>query len=490
MRIRTTLASTGLTAVMLACCTATTDAANAQPTTADLVTAVELRAVQGHLRQLQKIADANGGNRESLSAGAEKTAEYIAAQLRESGYEPVLQHFPYMRLEEQSPPVLEQTAPEARQYRQGKDFASLPLEGSGDVTASVTTVRPGSADCQDDWTGFRKGTIALVKVENGCDPAQQAQDAAAAGAAAVVVHRGGISAVPKRSTPDDDTETPEIDIPVLVVSPQAASEFTASAGEGTLKLRVKVDQKWFRRGTGVNVIADTKRGSADSIVMVGAHLDSVPQGPGINDNGTGTAAVLVIAQRLPKLGKQIKNRVRFAWWGAEELNLVGSAFYVKSLDEAERRKIALYLNFDMVGSPNGVRFVFDGDDSLGEGTDPPKGSEQIEKVLTGYFARRGLQTTPMRIHGGSDHRSFAAAGIPVGGMETGTDELKTQEQAAIYGGDAGEPYDACYHKRCDDLRNINAGLLDQMADGAAYAVRHFASTTPALHPWSPVAGRG
>lgn len=471
MRIRPILAGAGVAVMMLACCTTTAGA------TDDLATAVRVQDVQGHLRELQKIADANGGNRGSLSAGAVKTAEYIAGQLRRSGYEPRLQRFPYMKLEEQSPAALEQTAPQARRYEKGKDFATMPFEGSGDVSAAVTVVSPGSAACRNDWTRFPKGAIALLEIANGCDPAQQIRDAALAGAGAAIVYRTRVSAVPQRSTPDD---TPKIDIPTLVVSPQVAAEFVASAGQGTLKLRVKTDQKWMRRGTGVNVIADTSTGNPDSTVVVGAHLDSVPEGPGINDNGTGTATVLAIAQRLPKLG--LKNRVRFAWWGAEELNLVGSTHYVDNLDEDERRKIALYLNFDMVGSPNGIRFVFDGDDSLGEGTAPPKGSEQVEKVFTDYFTGRGLQTTQMRIHGGSDHRPFAAAGIAVGGLETGTDELKTPEQAAVYGGQAGRPYDACYHKRCDDLRNTNPRLLDQMTDGAAYAVQHFAFTTPPLHP--------
>ncbi|MEV4113803.1 PA domain-containing protein [Nonomuraea sp. NPDC049695] len=322
MGVRTTLAPTGLTAVLLACCT--TMPATASTTTPAVARAgvVDVQAVQGHLRQLQKIADANGGHCGSLSAGAEQTAEYIAARLRESGYEPVIQRFPYVRLEERSASVLEQTAPETRQYTRGTDFGTLPVAGTGDVTAPLTVVKPGPADCRDDWTAFPKGTVALVEVGSGCDPVRKARDAETAGAAAVLVHRTGITAARERSDPGDGTDTPEIAIPALVVSPQVASAFT---GAGPLTLRVKADQRWFQRGTAVNVLADTGQGSADSTVMAGAHLDSV------------------------------------------------------------------------------------------EGTDPPAGSEQIERVLTGYFAREGLPTTPVRIHGGSDHRPFAAAAIPWAG---------------------------------------------------------------------------
>jgi Zn-dependent M28 family amino/carboxypeptidase len=220
--------------------------------------------------------------------------------------------------------------------------------------------------------------------------------------------------------------------------------------------------------------------------MLGAHLDSVPNGPEIQDNGSGSAAILEVALELAdEFGVNedddenegddddgddddgLRNAVRFAWWGAEEAGLVGSIHYVGGLGPEELSRIALYLNFDMIGSPNFVRFVYDGD------TLPP-GSTPIEQVFEAYFADQSLPTEEINIGARSDHFAFAASGIPVGGLFTGAEVLKTPEQAAIYGGAAGEPYDLCYHLACDTYDNISLEALDQNSDAIAHAVAVFA----------------
>jgi acetylornithine deacetylase/succinyl-diaminopimelate desuccinylase-like protein len=134
-----------------------------------------------------------------------------------------------------------------------------------------------------------------------------------------------------------------------------------------------------------NVIADTKEGREDCTVIVGAHLDSVPEGPGINDNGSGSATVLEIAEKMSELGIEPQNRVRFAFWGAEELGLFGSKHYVAQLDERQLGDIAVYLNFDMVASPNYVRFIY--------------GSGEVRKVFKDFFASRGLKTETVDLKG-------------------------------------------------------------------------------------------
>ena len=239
-----------------------------------------------------------------------------------------------------------------------------------------------------------------------------------------------------------------------------------------VRVQVDPDRKTY------NVIAETRGGDPDDVVMVGAHLDSVPEGPGINDNGSGSATVLEVARQLARERVKPRNKVRFAWWGAEELGLLGSEHYVQSLSEAEREKIAPYLNFDMVGSPNFVRLVYDGDNSAfgeDEGAAPaPEGSAAIEDLFTDYFQSRKLATEETAFDGRSDYGPFIDAGIPAGGLFTGAEGIKTREQARVYGGKAGVAYDPCYHEECDDLSNLSRRALDQMSDAVAHAVLTYA----------------
>ncbi|WP_426118972.1 M28 family peptidase [Kocuria sp. LHG3120] len=230
-----------------------------------------------------------------------------------------------------------------------------------------------------------------------------------------------------------------------------------------------------------NVLADTSTGDPGSTVVVGAHLDSVPESPGLNDNGSGAAGVLAVAEALA--GTDTRNRVRFAWWGAEEVDLNGADHYVSDLranDPGAFEDIALYLNFDMIGSPNYGRFVYDGDTS-GNGwhdsIEAPDGSDAIEVAFEGYFESEAVAFDEVPIDDGSDHLVFAAAGIPVGGLFTGDTGEKTRQEAARYGGEAGEVYDPCYHAACDDLDNVDLQVLEEMSDAAAAVVLGFASST-------------
>jgi Zn-dependent M28 family amino/carboxypeptidase len=230
----------------------------------------------------------------------------------------------------------------------------------------------------------------------------------------------------------------------------------------------------------VNVIAESPGGRDDRVVVVGAHLDSVPAGPGIQDNGSGSAAILEIALQMAELEIEPRNKVRFAWWSAEESGLLGSQFYVDNLSKREIKDIALNLNFDMIGSPNFVRFVYDGDGSATP-LAGPNGSGNIEDVFLDYFASEGLATEPTAFDGRSDYGPFIAVGIPAGGLFTGAEGIKTTEQAAIYGGTAGDQYDPCYHLACDTSDNISLTALDQNSDAAAHAVLTFAMTTSSVN---------
>ncbi|CAM5283305.1 M28 family metallopeptidase [Streptomyces hirsutus] len=235
-----------------------------------------------------------------------------------------------------------------------------------------------------------------------------------------------------------------------------------------------------------NVIAETKGGKADNVVMFGAHLDSVADGPGINDNGSGSAGILDVALNLAH--EKTKNKVRFAWWSAEEFGLLGSEAYVNGLSAADRAKVKLYLNFDMIASPNHAQFVYDGDDSDQVGAGPgPEGSAQLERQITDYLDSRRTPYEGTDFTGRSDYGPFIEVGIPSGGTFTGAEGVKTAEQAKRYGGKAGVAYDACYHAACDNLKNISMKAFDVNVDVIANAVGQYAWDTSLLS--KPVAPR-
>ena len=210
--------------------------------------------------------------------------------------------------------------------------------------------------------------------------------------------------------------------------------------------------------TGYNLVADWPGGDPNQVLMAGSHLDSVTSGAGINDNGSGSAAVLETALAVSRAQLAPDKHLRFAWWGAEELGLVGSKYYVNNLPTAERSKLSGYLNFDMIGSPNPGYFVYD-DDPV------------IEQTFKNYFA--GL-SVPTEIEtegdGRSDHAPFKSAGVPVGGLFTGASNTKSAAQAQKWGGTAGQSFDRCYHSSCDTTANINDTALDRNSDAVAHAI--------------------
>ncbi|MFD3654689.1 M28 family metallopeptidase [Streptomyces sp. NPDC058620] len=210
--------------------------------------------------------------------------------------------------------------------------------------------------------------------------------------------------------------------------------------------------------TGYNLIADWPGGDPNQVLMAGSHLDSVSSGAGINDNGSGSAAVLETALAVSRAQLAPDKHLRFAWWGAEELGLVGSKYYVNNLPTTERSKLSGYLNFDMIGSPNPGYFVYD-DDPV------------IEKTFKDYYAALSVPTEiETEGDGRSDHAPFKTAGVPVGGLFTGASNTKSSAQAQKWGGTAGQSFDRCYHSSCDTTANINDTALDRNSDAVAHAI--------------------
>jgi len=213
--------------------------------------------------------------------------------------------------------------------------------------------------------------------------------------------------------------------------------------------------------------------------MLGAHSDSVAAGPGINDNGSGSAALLELAVRLAHYS--ITSRVRFAWWTAEEMGLVGSRYWVSRSSDEELDKVRLYLNFDMIASPNFVLGSYDGDGGR-HGRKGPVGSEHVQALFGDYFRRAGWNSTSSELNGRSDYEPFIGKGIPAGGTFTGAEDVKTEEEAKMFGGTAGEPYDRNYHLEEDDLSNVNRTALLVNARAIAHALATYARSFEGFPP--------
>jgi aminopeptidase S len=236
-----------------------------------------------------------------------------------------------------------------------------------------------------------------------------------------------------------------------------------------------VKQFTYSGATGYNLIADWPGGDPNAIIMAGAHLDSVTAGAGINDNATGSAGLLEVALQISAADLAPDKHIRFGWWGAEELGLVGSTNYVNSLSTAEKAQIDAYLNFDMIGSPNPGYFVY-------SASGQPAGSLALQQTLTGYFSSIGVQTELTSVGGRSDHAAFARAGIPVGGTFTGAEGIKTAAQAQKWGGTSGQAYDPCYHRSCDRTSNINTAALDRNSDAIAHSIWTLAGEDGGTNP--------
>ena len=453
--------------------------------TAPLRDAVTVDGMRRHLEKLQQIADANDGTRASGTPGYDASAAYVREQLEAAGYAVTAQSFEFDYFEDAT--VLEQLEPASTSYHYFNDFATLTFSPSGEATASIQAVglkEPlrGSSDsgCREvDWVEFEAGNIALIK-RGICPFAEKARNAQEAGASAVLIFNDAADPSRERVVFGTLGEAGLVEIPVVGLTFALGEELYQRSLESEVVMHVEAEVIRDRREA-VNVIADTPVGRDDFIVVVGGHLDSVPAGPGIQDNGSGSAAILEIALQMAQLGIEPHNKVRFAFWGAEEFGLLGSRHYVENLSRDERAQIALNLNFDMIASPNYGRFVYDGDHSAFSaasiGGDPaPDGSAVIEQVFHNYFASQDMALTEIPLDGRSDYGPFIRAGIPAGGLFSGAEEAKGMADVSLYGGQEGDSYDVCYHMPCDTLDNINWQALDEMGDAAAHAVMIFAMT--------------
>ncbi|WP_426247443.1 M28 family metallopeptidase [Nocardioides sp. LHG3406-4] len=419
-----------------------------------------------HLVAFQRIADRNGGTRASGTPGYDASVEYVAGLLRRSGYRVTTPEFTYDERVAADGTLVVGT----QTFTLGLLQESIAAPAGGVTAPMVVLPEDATPGCEagDFAGGDYTGDIVVIR-RGACNFIVKAQNAAAAGAIHVIISNTETGTDLLNGTLGEPAT-----IPVGFVDFATGNTLVGLSGQtATADPSVEI-----RTMTSRNVIAQTRKGRTDNVVMAGAHLDSVEAGPGINDNGTGSAGLLEVALELGGRAT-VKNAVRFAWWGTEELGLVGSQAYVDSLSFEQQLDIALYLNFDMIGSPNAAYFVYDGDDSDAVGAGPgPYGSAQIEETLASFIEDRlGVPTQGTDFTGRSDYGGFIAVGIPAGGLFTGAEGIKTAEQAALWGGTAGIAYDPCYHAACDNLGNVDRRAFDRNIDAIAWSVGSYATST-------------
>ncbi|MGZ8607676.1 MAG: M20/M25/M40 family metallo-hydrolase [Actinomycetota bacterium] len=404
------------------------------------VAEVTVEGVLAHLEALQAIADQHGGTRVAGSTGYDASVAYVAGVLEATGYDVERLPVSVPVFEQRGPSVLERTGSRARTWVDGRDFRAMLFSASGDVRARVSAA-DGSGCSPEDFATFPVGDIALVE-PGDCFRRQQVVNAQDAGAAAVI---GVTSAA--RGRPLRPTLVFPGGIRVPVVSVTAA--LGAALGGATVHVRVRAATSFADADS---IVAEPAGAESSDVVMLGGHLDSVLDGPGINDNGSGTALLLEVARWLA--GQDPIPAVRFAFWAGEEEGLYGSWDYAHALSSSERAAIDVYLNLDMVASPNHVTFVYEA--SAG---DPPM-NERVADLFERALDELGASSEPLDLHGSSDHAAFEDVGIATGGLYSGSQEVKSPGQAEAFGGAAGEPLDACYHQACDTLDNIGELALE------------------------------
>lgn len=469
-----------LRAALLPICLATAAAA-AEPSRTDclfrvndrpqlLAACIQADWVRQHLVAFQRIADANPdaaghGNRDAGTPGYRASVGYVERVLRRAGY--AVRRQPYR--------FTYRAAADARITiggRPAQAWHPATNAGTGHARGALRRLPPGRAGCQGaDYAGLPPGAIVVLP-EGSCAADDKIAAAEAAGAAAVLLSTAG--------TPRPVHLTHESHVPVLSAAEASLPADPASAVAIDLATtRVTVDD--------LNLIAESPHGDPAHTIDVEGHLDSI-YGPGILDNASGAASILEVALMLART--DTPNRLRYVFFGGEELGLHGSRHYVATLTPAERAAIAFDLDVDVTATPNFDLLVAD----PGHAPDRrrfPEGtiaaSAYGNDLLLRAFAEAGL---PARLasfgNEGTDSHSYALAGIPNTGVLTQQNCCKRGWETRIWGGFPGN-YEGQVPGRdggcvdtpgrwCDTLANTNNFVLGLTTRAVAITTLRLAQT--------------
>lgn len=469
----------GLIAVLTSCASQDSDSGSSQNLPTELAGKVTTDGLFTHLRKMADIAAANNNSRANGTPGYEASVDYVVQFLQGKGFEVETPEVEVLDRNEGGNPGLTIAG---KTYPVDQASLLLTTAPGGLNAATLRPQKRAGCSASDYGTVSVKGAIAVVD-DTGCSVVDKQNTAAAKGAVGLLV-----VSTPSTSGSPPGLFTPgyyeKMTIPVGIIDAGADAALRRTNAPVQLVLDSRPVMKKVR-----NVLAQTKSGSSENVVVVGAHLDSAPKSPGINDDASGVAAVLEAAAALGPQPK-IANAVRFALWGSEEYGLQGAAKYVRGLPPDQLGDIAMYLDVEMVGSPNAGYFTYDGDQSAQPNPDiplqaVPEGSAGIERMLAGYLNSAGVRPADMPLTKNSDYYAFLAAGIPIGGLTTGASQRKTDVQARLWGGRAGTAFDPYWHTPRDSLDTIDPHALTVMGAATAFAVGSYAESLDGVNGVPP-----
>jgi Zn-dependent M28 family amino/carboxypeptidase len=425
-----------------------------QPDARTVAASITQEGLRARLEELARATQGSDRFRWVGSSGYGRAADLVERELADAGWSVGADHFDDVSFVDEGGSSLEVGD---RAYGVD-DILPLVFSPAGDAAGPVVSLANATgsarAGCQVGDYGALPADAMVLVGPGDCLRRDQVLAAQQAGAAAFL-------AVSPQAPPGTVLRPTLLDprgltIPAASISHEAAKALaTAATGDGRARLVTTVRTERAPTRTVLGELPGSRDGQ---VIMLGAHLDSVLDGPGINDNASGVAALLEIARALS--GTRPRATVRLAFWSGEELGLHGSVRYVESLSPQQRDAILVYANVDMIASPNGFAGVYDEPGA-------PRGSSTASRLLSDAVTRNGGTPVPIDLHSGSDHYGFAEAGIPTAGVFSGFLDPVSAEQAAASGAHAGRPADDCYHQPCDDLTNTDLGLARVLAAGLA-----------------------
>jgi hypothetical protein len=466
-----------------------------------LLACIKPAALWKHLENLQKIADENPGakghgNRDTGTPGYRASVDYVAGLMRLAGYRVHIQSYPLKRSVTIGAPQL---TIDGHAFRDAKDWYVAGLSGSGFISASIAVPRGRNRDSESetgcasaDFHGFRHGDVALLR-RGICGFDTQIANAERAGASAAILYNDRVSETASTYRNHAGGKafraqlSREARIPVAgalsytLGASLAARSLSDQPPAATLNIRTEI-----KSGTDYNVIADSAFGDPSHAVVVDAHLDSI-YGAGILDNGSGSATILEIA--LNMANTPTTNRLRYIWFGGEEIALLGSKYYTRHLNKRDLRNIAFDIDADVTATPNYAVLIADPGHARAKDKFPPNvipGSQIGNRAFLRYFRSIGI---PARIasfgNDGTDSLSFSFAGVPNTGILTQQNCCKHDWEVRLWGGFTGN-YEGEIPGRnggcvdwprrwCDNLPNNNRAVLGVVSKAVAAVVLQIAN---------------
>jgi hypothetical protein len=347
-------------------------------------------------------------------------------------------------------------------YREGPDFVGLRYGGNGyyDIHSNVSVVKNYGCNVAD-FEGVKAGDVALILV-GSCTYVDKVRLAESLNTSAVILYNPiETPSIPSSRVLDSGWSEGNFlaKRPVIGVTYSLAISLAHYSGPIRLTTNTTIYTPITK-----NIWCDTE-GNEENTIIIGAHLDSVAAGPGINDNGSGSSAILEILKQISAAGFKPVNRIRFAWWGAEEEGLLGSKNYMKTLSPEEHSKVAAGINLDMVGSVNYIPMV-----GILRSTVYPtaiNGSNYITSLFENYLTGIEQPYDYMNLTASSDHWSFIEYGVPAGRITSGAGVIKIEKWRTLAGGMANCPTDPCYHEWCDTTENVSEYAINEFSKAAA-----------------------